>query len=377
MNNPAYKPRIDGLRFLAISSVLLFHFAYYIGNFVSAGSYGVNLFFVLSGFLITSILIKDNPDTFRKRYADFLGRRFLRIFPIYYLSIFLLFVFRAPHINERLIYLVTYTYNFIVPKIDWIKEYEGHFWSLSVEEQFYIFFPFVAILLRKRLKLLLIMCSMLVVVAYLQIFADIFNVGYYYARLDVFNYTSLITNMAPLSLGAIGAILTKNKRIPAVFLSTKLEISAFILIFLTNCFLAWKFQILICSVCNLLLVVKAYHSEFSIKTFDRLVNNKYAIYIGKISYGLYLYHAILNCYLNDYLFDPLWGKIPFHSFGIFRKLEFHAWIFKMPLYTIISVFLAHLSYVYIERPILALKDRYFRTGNKTSRGKTVPSIEVL
>jgi peptidoglycan/LPS O-acetylase OafA/YrhL len=361
MINQNYKPRIDGLRFLAISSVLLFHFAYYIGNFFSAGSYGVNLFFVLSGFLITSILIKEDGKGFRQRYINFLGRRFLRIFPIYYLTIFLLLLIGTPHVHERLFYLLTYTYNFIVPKIDWLKEYVGHFWSLSVEEQFYVFFPLLAILLRNRLKVLILVCSFLVIIAYLQVFFDIFNIGRFYEKVVVFNYTSLLTNMAPLSIGAIGAILTRRHGVPKVFLSAWLEVFLFISILLTNCFLAWKFQILICSVCNIFLVIKAYYSGFSIAWFDKLVTNRYAVYIGRISYGLYIYHAILNCYFNDYLFDPLWVKIPFHSLGRFWKLEFHSWIFKLPLYTLISVFIAHLSFVYIEKPILKLKDRYFRS----------------
>lgn len=359
MSNITYRPRIDGLRFLAIISVLVFHFAYWIGGAISAGSYGVNLFFVISGFLITSILIGGREQPFKTKYKNFLGRRVLRIFPIYYLTILLLWLFRTPRINERLPYLLTYTYNFITPSIDWLKDYMGHFWSLCVEEQFYIFFPLLAISLRKHLKLLLLICVLFILIAYAQVFFDIFNIGSIYRRLDIFNYTSLLTNMAPLSLGAIGAILTKENKLPGIFLSAKLEIAVFVLIFLTNILLPWKFQILICSFGNCYLVLKAYHSGFSIKWFDKLIQHRYAIYIGRISYGLYIYHAILNCYFNDFLFDPLWVKIPFHALGRFSKLQFHAWIFKLPLYSAVSIYLAHLSFVYIEQPILKLKDRYF------------------
>src|SRR5688572_11161836 len=107
-----YEPRLDGLRCIAIMMVLLEHFVYVLGSKVSGGFYGVNLFFVLSGFLITSILIKQEELSFKDGYLKFIGRRALRIFPIYYFAIFLLWMMNAPGIEKDLLYLVTYTYNY-------------------------------------------------------------------------------------------------------------------------------------------------------------------------------------------------------------------------------------------------------------------------
>ena len=83
--------KIDGLRAVAISLVLLEHFAMIIGRPIFAGFYGVDLFFVVSGFLVTGILIKQNDKTFLENYKRFIGRRTLRIFPIYYLTILIFF----------------------------------------------------------------------------------------------------------------------------------------------------------------------------------------------------------------------------------------------------------------------------------------------
>jgi peptidoglycan/LPS O-acetylase OafA/YrhL len=103
MSSIHYKSRIDGLRFVAIFMVLLEHFAMFIGRPISAGFYGVNLFFVISGFLITLILLNDKRVV-KDAYLNFLGRRAMRIFPIYYLTIFILYILQAPNINERLFF---------------------------------------------------------------------------------------------------------------------------------------------------------------------------------------------------------------------------------------------------------------------------------
>jgi peptidoglycan/LPS O-acetylase OafA/YrhL len=83
-----YLVRIDGLRFDAIALVLIQYFAAGIGKHFSARFYGVDLFFVISGFLTTSILIKANDKGFKRNYINFIVRRTLRIFPIYVFNYF-------------------------------------------------------------------------------------------------------------------------------------------------------------------------------------------------------------------------------------------------------------------------------------------------
>lgn len=137
-----YKPRLDGLRCVAIMMVIIGHFLYFLTG-TNGGIFGVNLFFVLSGFLITSILLSDISVTFGKAYKKFIIRRALRIFPVYYLIILFFLAISAQGIKEDWPYLLTYTYNFHVSGLtDWEHHLYSPYWSLSVEEQFYLFFPF-------------------------------------------------------------------------------------------------------------------------------------------------------------------------------------------------------------------------------------------
>jgi peptidoglycan/LPS O-acetylase OafA/YrhL len=92
---------------------------------------------------------------------------------------------------------------------------------------------------------------------------------------------------------------------------------------------------------------------------DRFLGSSHIVFTGRISYGIYVYHGFISYYLTMYVFDPVWNSIPFDRFGVFAKLEYHAWLLILPLYTIITIIIAYLSYKYLEAPILKQKDRLF------------------
>lgn len=143
-----YIPALDGLRALAIGLVFAFHL-----NIIYFGWLGVQLFFVLSGFLITQILVADAR---KLRGAPFFSRfymrRTLRIFPLYFLFVGVIVLF-----GEALIapgdtpYLLTYTYNIRRLSDDYVySAIYGHLWSLAVEEQFYLVWPLLVYFLGER-----------------------------------------------------------------------------------------------------------------------------------------------------------------------------------------------------------------------------------
>lgn len=166
-------PQLDGVRAIAVMLVLWFHFtpnAYRITGGPPWGAIGVGLFFTLSGFLITRILLKcrlqiaGGSATFWQMIKQFYVRRFLRIFPLYYGILAILFVLNTTKIRHRikydLLYLTNYRFSFWAngPKAGG-GEIERHLWSLSVEEQFYIVWPVLMLLVPRKLLLPLIILT--------------------------------------------------------------------------------------------------------------------------------------------------------------------------------------------------------------------------
>jgi len=137
-------PHLDGVRTLAVLLVALFH-----QEICPFGWVGVQIFFVLSGFLITRILVQAREAPFGVYLRNFYGRRSLRIFPLYFSVVGLLAIGVAAGVSmngvrEGLIYAATYTYN-LFHATNQFKHSKiiAHFWSLCVEEQFYLVWPFL------------------------------------------------------------------------------------------------------------------------------------------------------------------------------------------------------------------------------------------
>ncbi len=189
-------PALDTLRGVAIVVVLFHNLSIFAGSggkvdklwnlFVEAGWVGVQLFFVLSGFLITGILVddKEKPKALRVFYV----RRFLRIFPLYYLLLLVYFVWLPRPFSESIwyfVYLSNWSWLFYggLPGL-------GHVWSLAVEEQFYTLWPWVV--LGSRPRALAGICIALVVVAFGA------RLGLHLAhRPDLWIYSTTVTRASP------------------------------------------------------------------------------------------------------------------------------------------------------------------------------------
>ena len=157
--NTPYLPAIDGLRFLALLLVLVSHWCheYWRIDEIPVGATGVDIFFVISGFLITGILLhyKETAKT-GKALGTFFMRRVLRIFPLYYTVLIVATLGNHGPIRDALWYNLTYTTNFYFLEVGEWSALFSHFWSLAVEEQFYLFWPFVILLIPiKRLPVVL------------------------------------------------------------------------------------------------------------------------------------------------------------------------------------------------------------------------------
>lgn len=221
---------LDGLRGIAVLAVMASHFERFlpasgawlpIKTIASYGWAGVDLFFALSGFLITGILVATRGSN--NYFVSFFARRVLRIFPIYYLTlsgVLLLAVFfpgSADHLPppaQRPFYFVYLTNWIPFFTGTWPPNVLGHFWSLAVEEQFYLVWPFVvALVSRGTLRSIAITVAIgepVVRIAFLALHVPS-------AAIDL----STVTRVDSLVLGACGALLyaryRDEKRFPLVW----------------------------------------------------------------------------------------------------------------------------------------------------------------
>jgi len=176
----SYLPFLDGLRGVAIMIVILSHCFKKNPYFDVLGEVGVEIFFVLSGFLITTLLLKEKIKSGYISLKLFYVRRALRIMPVACLFLLILFVlnvcFKLGVTSTGLLTSALYIKNMPIPdSADW---YSGHFWSLSIEEQFYLFFPFLLVLNLNRYTLLI---SFLIVALPIIGLLAVHKVGIFYS----------------------------------------------------------------------------------------------------------------------------------------------------------------------------------------------------
>lgn len=346
---------LNGMRGLCIASVVWHHVCTDQSIvLLTRGFLGVDMFFVLSGFLIVTLLLREKTLTGSISLTNFYARRTLRIFPIYYLvllSLFLLYlVFRSntdafTEYLRSLPFLVTYTSN-------WIEERSanmGIMWSLATEEQFYLVWP----LIERSFPPFLITITLTFVIALNQLI----NFGFLdsaFASLygHVPHLSILDTTFTPIALGAVLAHLLHEhstfqvcvrflaERRTQVFLVSTL----LVLLALWPADLSGMGRVLIQVNMMLLLgtlVVREDNSLRSLLTLPPLA------YLGTVSYGLYMYHMFVLHVIH----------------ALTDRFDYEAPPSVYFLLTLsLSTFVAGVSFAYIESPLLRLKSRF--SGNR-------------
>jgi len=220
---------------------------------------------------------------------------------------------------------------------------------LCVEEQFYLFWPFIVLLFRKKQLILTVIILFLIILSF-------FHAAFLPVNAIYFSGYGLLYNMGYLSLGALATIMVNNNYLPNTFFRNRyVEIAILFLLGITLVF-SFPSRSFLLACCCFYLLIKSVHSDFSINIINRFLLNKKIAFIGTISYGIYIFHPIIGSCLNKFLLAYVFSKNNFNATGIISKL----WIVELPVYSAISIFIAWLSYKYIERPILSLKNKYFK-----------------
>ncbi len=352
-----YFPSLDGSRALSILLVVAFHshltvngyFNYKIFN----GSLGVEIFFIISGFLITTLLMKESVRTQSISLKKFYARRFLRIFPVAYIflaviiGISLLLKYKMDKVN--LVSCFLYLTDF--PQLGYIHSNwaTGHFWSLAVEEQFYFIFPFI---LKKDFK------TYVLVILFILLFVPVYVIAA--AKFPILNtrplylFTFFLAKLQGIALGSLVAILVFQK----IIVVERIKIHAFLLNLLNVILILAVLELgfdptfsvagvlkneLISLLVATLLMLNVFKPEQNL--FYKLLNIRIIKYIGVLSYSIYMWHAPFT----DKHYQPL-----------------PAICYDSP-YLYIGIFVvAFLSYSFIEKPFLRLKRKFASAGELAS-----------
>jgi peptidoglycan/LPS O-acetylase OafA/YrhL len=297
-------PQLDGIRALAVFAVMLHHFLPFtpfpLRDFVDLGMLGVRLFFVLSGFLITGILLNCRRAIDRDvegaslAVRHFYIRRFLRIFPVYYLTLAVMALLNVPSVRATLVWHVSYLSNVRFAVIGTFENPLAHLWSLAVEEQFYLIWPWLIIFAPRRHLHGILLATIAV--------APVFRLLVYLSGgNDIIAETLLFGCMDSLGLGALlayygsaPAYAASQRRLRAF--SSRGGVLTLLVLGALYSIGTWKAA----AAPMLLLAVSlvfAWVVHGAARGFrgpvGRLLEAGAVVYVGKISYGIYLVHNFM------------------------------------------------------------------------------------
>jgi peptidoglycan/LPS O-acetylase OafA/YrhL len=361
-------PNLDALRFFCFLSVFLFHsfftkyeylkntstYYFFKKSLFGNGNLGVNFFFVLSGFLITYLLIEEKLSKKKIDVVNFWIRRILRIWPLFFFCVIFGFIIfpvvktyfgQTPNENADPVYYLTFTNNF-----DFIRKglpdssVLGVLWSIAIEEQFYLIWPVILLILPVKHYMKFFFITILISLIFRALYPD-----------PMFYEHHTLSCMGDLTIGAAGAYLSRQPK----FLS-KIEhlnrfsiiliyASFFIVFFFREEFFDTGYYIKIFDrviiACIMLLIIL--EQNFSKNSFYKMSNFKIASKLGVISYGLYCLHFIgilITITISEKLHinESLWSVLLIEPIAAI----------------VITIILSKLSYRFFESPFLRLKEKF-------------------
>ena len=355
------QPALDGVRAIAIGFVVLFHaedVVHYNDRWFPGGFLGVDLFFVLSGFLITRLLLEERALTGRLSVRRFYGRRAARLLPA--LALFLVahvmwvatggFRTTAAHEAESVAYVLLYISNWSyyfgnVPALGL-----GHLWSLSVEEQFYVVWPFVFLAAARRPRLLgavILLGITSAVVVRMALWNGSDNWGWVYFRTDA-RMDSLLVGAGLAIAHASGAL----DRIPArvrqagALVGLLCLAASVVTLGLRSAILYSGGWLTVVAVASAMVLAGVIDQRWWLTD---LLSMRIPRVVGRVSYALYLWHSLVMMWVNTELDAPA------------------PWV-TLSISAVITTALVAASWFFVEQPILRWSRRRFaRPGSSRAQ----------
>jgi peptidoglycan/LPS O-acetylase OafA/YrhL len=358
-------PNLDGLRFFSFLIVYCSHifstkydyiknepwYRFFKGRLFSDGDLGVSFFFVLSGFLITYLLLKEKEFTGKIHLGSFYIRRALRIWPLYYFCVFFGFVI-FPILKSYFGQTPNETADPILCSIflnNYSRVIDGPpdsavlsvLWSVAIEEQFYLIWPILFMVVPQKY--------------YQYIFIGVITVSTIFRATHINDETRTLAVISDMAIGGLGAYLSINSK---KFLGWIQNIPGWLNLLpwiMTLVFIVFKYQLftgdfliiikrLIIGFFFIWIILEQNFSKYSLFKISQL---KTISRLGKYTYGLYCLHTIAVLIL----------MIIMDKLGI-NKSSWQLWLIEFPLGLGFSIFMAYISYTFFESKFLKLKDRF-------------------
>ncbi|HEX7845158.1 MAG TPA: acyltransferase [Chitinophagaceae bacterium] len=359
MRDRIHLPGLNGIRAIAAFVVIIHHIGLSLDQYnlrpkegIDLAGYGVTIFFTLSGFLITYLLLIEKARFGSIKIKQFYIRRILRIWPLYYFYLFLFiftYLFINFHVVENKYLLFTAFFSANVPFILGVPMgFISHFWSLGVEEQFYLFWPWIVKKVRNLAKAMLVFIAVFLI---LKIAAWVL----FQKTGELIPYMTLhVTRFDCMAIGGYGALLFYQKK--EFFLRFFYSLPVQVICWLSLLLLAFNSFAIPSVIKDEVVSVIALGVIVNVSSNPRSIiklTGKIPDLLGQISYGLYVYHMIVIFFLARW-FSTTLRDIPTDI----RVVLIYA------LVIVFTIFISFISYKYFEKWFLVMKKTYTRVESQ-------------